>query len=60
MEHRWFGPYTRHYREHRAITRGAKVGTLAILWLTLGITGLLVMESWWMRPMLLVVGVGVT
>jgi len=60
IEHRWFGPYIRHYREHRAITLGAKVGTLAILWPTLGFTGFWVMESWWVRLMLLVVGVGVT
>ncbi len=28
MRHRWFGPYIRNHREHRAITLGAKVGLL--------------------------------
>ena len=60
MRHRWFGPYIRNYREHRAIALGAKVGTLTLLWATLAFTGLVVMESWWVRLMLLAVGVGVT
>ena len=60
MRHRWFGPYIRNYREHRAIALGAKVGTLTLLWVTLAFTGLVVMESWWVRLMLLAVGVGVT
>jgi len=49
MRHRWFGPYIRNYREHRAIALGAKVGTLTLLWATLAFTGLVVMESWWVR-----------
>ena len=60
MGHRWFGPYIRRYREHRAITLGAKVTTLALLWATLGYTGLAVVEAMPIRLLLLGVGLGVT
>lgn len=58
--HKWFGPYIKNYREHKAITKHTKVVVLLLLWVSLGyailwVTGLLVV-----RILLLLIGVGVT
>ncbi|MGM0401714.1 MAG: YbaN family protein [Chloroflexota bacterium] len=60
ITHRWFGPYIRNYREHGAITRRAKIGTLALLWGTIGYTALGVLSSLPLRVLLFLVAVGVT
>ncbi len=60
MGHKWFGPYIRNYREHRAVTLRAKVVALALLWLTIGYSTLAVLSSWWLRSLLLAVAVGVS
>ena len=58
--HKWFGPYIRNYREHRAITKRTKTVVLVLMWTTLvygivWVTSLLIV-----RVLLLVIGVGVT
>ena len=58
--HKWFGPYIRNYREHKAITRRTKVVVLLLLWGTLGYTTLGVINALAVRALLLVIGVGVT
>jgi len=60
LNHRRLGPYLRQYREHRAIPRQTKLATLVLLWCTLAFSGLVVMDSLWIRILLLAVGVGVT
>ncbi|MBP7830294.1 MAG: YbaN family protein [Kiritimatiellae bacterium] len=60
MHHRWFGAYIRNYREHRAITRRAKVVTLALLWGVIGYSAVAVATAWWLRALLGAVAVGVT
>ncbi len=60
IQHRCFGHYIRQYREHRAISRQAKIATLLLLWGTLAFSGLAVLESPWGRILLLAVGIGVT
>lgn len=60
MNHRWFGAYIRNYREHRAITLGAKIITLTVLWATLGFTALRMVDRTWVRLVLLAVGLGVS
>lgn len=60
ITHRWFGPYIRNYREHKAITKRAKIVTLLLLWGTLGVTAMGVIDSMVVRFLLLVMGVGVT
>ena len=32
LNHKWFGSYIRHYREHKAIPLRAKIVVLALLW----------------------------
>lgn len=36
MNHRLMGPYLRNFKEHRAMPMGAKLGTIAVLWISIG------------------------
>jgi len=60
IHHRWFGSYIRNYREHRAITRRAKIVTLILLWGVIGYSAFAVATTWWWRALLGVVAAGVT
>ena len=60
ITHRWFGPYIRNYREHKAITRQAKIVTLTLLWGTIGYTAFRVIAFFPLRVLLLLVAGGVT
>ena len=57
---RFVGSYVRNYMEHRATTIATKVASLSMLWICLVCTGVFFIESWSIRALLLVVGVGVT
>lgn len=57
---RWMGSYIRNYMEHRATTRATKVGSITMLWCCLGLAGAFFTESWVVRSLLLIIGVGVT
>ncbi len=46
LSHRWFGPYLRNWREHKAITLRAKVIILISLWFSLGFSTTQVIEAW--------------
>lgn len=58
--HRWFGSYIRNYREHRAITRRAKVAALVLLWSVIGYSAVAAVSDWWMRALLGAIAVGVS
>jgi len=60
VRHRWFGGYIRDYREHRAVTRRAKVVTLVVLWLTIGYSVGAVVKGLTLRVLLVVVAACVT
>ena len=60
ITHKWFGPYIKNYREHKAITRRAKVVTILTLWGVLGYTAIGVVTVLTARILLLLIGVGVT
>ncbi len=60
MNHKWFGPIIRNYREHRAIPLKAKIITLVMLWLSIGYSAFFVIELVWVRVLLLVIATGVT
>lgn len=60
INHRWFGSYIRNYREHRAMTMEAKVSILVSLWITMLLTMIFALTSWWLRALLAVIAVGVT
>jgi uncharacterized membrane protein YbaN (DUF454 family) len=60
LNHRWFGRYIRHYREHRAIPLRAKVIVLALLWATIGYAAIAVANAWWLRALLVGIAVAVS
>jgi uncharacterized membrane protein YbaN (DUF454 family) len=57
-----FGDYLRRYRDGEGLPLASKIATLALLWITLGVSALLVLPAhpWWPRALLLGVGLGVT
>ncbi len=60
INHRLFGSYIRNYREHRAVTWQTKVFTLFLLWIAVGYSGLVIVNTWIVRAVLLVIAVAVT
>jgi uncharacterized protein len=60
IHHRWFGTYIRNYREHRAIPLSTKILAITLLWSTISYTGLVVIDAWIIRGLLLAIAVGVT
>lgn len=60
IHHRWFGSYIRNYREHGAVTLGAKIISLTLLWSVIGYSAVFVARAWWLRGLLAAIAVGVT
>lgn len=60
LNNRWFGVYLKNYREGRGIPLRKKILTLALLWLTISSTALLVLSVWWGRLLLFGIAVAVT
>jgi uncharacterized membrane protein YbaN (DUF454 family) len=58
-ENRWFGAYLTNYRAGRGLPVRAKVITIAILWLAIGIS-IVVTPILWVRILLLLIASGVT
>jgi len=57
---KWFGPYIKNYREHKVITKRAKVVILLLFWGTLCYTAIGIISALAARVLLLLIGVGVT
>lgn len=60
LTNRWFGDYLRDYREGRGIPRALKVGSLSVMWLTIGFSVAFAISAIWVRLVLLGIAVGVT
>ncbi|MBN2199803.1 MAG: YbaN family protein [Candidatus Aminicenantes bacterium] len=60
LNNRLCGPYIRNYREGAGISRRRKALTIALLWLTIGVSALFFVTPWWGKAALFVVAVGVT
>ena len=56
----WAGNYIRSYREGRGIPRKQKLLTIALLWVTIGITIGFAVTTWWLKIILAGVCIGVT
>jgi hypothetical protein len=56
----WFGQYIKNYQQGRGIPLRDKIITLITLWLALNFTVLTTTPVWWVRLLLLSVGIGVT
>jgi uncharacterized membrane protein YbaN (DUF454 family) len=57
---RVFGEYLRDNREGRGIPRALKVGSLSVMWLTIGFSVVFAISVLWVRLLLLAIAVGVT
>ncbi len=58
--HPWLGRYIDNYLNRKGITARDKAVSIAILWLTLGLTALFAVDSTFMRLLLGLVALGVT
>jgi hypothetical protein len=60
LHNRWFGEYLRDYRAGRGVPRGVKVGSLSLLWLTIGASVVFAVSVLWVRLMLVGIAIAVT
>jgi len=66
--HRWllgnrvFGEYLRRYRDGEGLPWVSKITTLVLLWATLAVSAIVTVPEhlWWVRLLMLVMGIGVT
>jgi len=59
VTHPWFGPYIKGARSGWRIPRKQAMQTIAVLWISMGVTAWLV-DRWWLRGLLLSIALGVT
>jgi hypothetical protein len=62
LTNRFFGEYIRRYRAGEGIPLATKIWAICLLWLSLGSSAFLAVPArlWWVRLILLAVGLGVT
>ena len=60
MNNRLFGRYIRSYREGKGIPLKIKLITIALLWITIGISAVFTTDILWLRILLGAIAVGVT
>ena len=59
VNHRWLGPYIRGARSGWRIPRRQAIQTIALLWISMGVSAWLA-NRWWVSGLLLSIAVGVT
>jgi len=60
MNNRLFGSYIRNYQEHKAIPLKAKILAISLLWITILYSIIFILESVYIRILLVVIAVAVT
>lgn len=60
INHRYFGEHILNYRDHHAVTATIRRATIALLWISIGITAIFAVSLLWIRLMLLVIAISVT
>jgi uncharacterized membrane protein YbaN (DUF454 family) len=60
LNHKWLGPYIRHYREDKAIPLRGKIITIALLWITILSSAIFAVDILIVRVILILIAVGVT
>lgn len=60
FQNRLFGRYLRDYRDGRGIPRAVKVGSLSLLWLSIGASVVFAVSAWWLRLLLIAIAAAVT
>jgi uncharacterized membrane protein YbaN (DUF454 family) len=58
--HSWVGSYIKNYQDGKGIPLRLKSISIALLWLTMGITIGLPVTAWWLKILLLLIATGVT
>lgn len=58
--HRVLGLYIRSYMEHRAIAPVSRIISLLLLWSSILFSVIRVVETWWLRILLLAIALGVS
>lgn len=59
-ENRLFGQHLKNYREGKGMKLSVKVGTISLLWLTIGITTIFAVHNLIIRIVLVLIAIGVT
>lgn len=60
LTNRLCGEYIRNYREGRGLALRQKLLTIALLWLTIGVSAVVFAGQWWVRLLLFAIAAGVT
>jgi uncharacterized protein len=60
LNNRIFGSYIRNYRAGLGIPLKQKIFSIALLWVTIGYSVIIIVDMWWLRLLLLGIAVGVT
>ena len=60
LNNKWFGSYIRNYLEKKGITLRAKIITLSLLWITIGVTISFAVETFALKLILGIIAIGVS
>ena len=60
VNHKYLGKYIKAYKYKTGITINSKISAIALLWLSIGVSGIFFTESTVIRVILLLIAVGVT
>jgi uncharacterized membrane protein YbaN (DUF454 family) len=60
LNNKWFGSYIRNYLERKGITLRAKIITLSLLWITIGVSITFAVETLALKLILGIIAIGVS
>jgi len=60
LNNKWFGSYIRNYLERKGITLRAKIITLSLLWITIGVSIAFAVETLALKLILVIIAIGVS
>jgi len=60
LNNRWFGGYIRNYLERKGIPLRAKVVTVTLLWITIGVSVAFAVETLVLKSILVIIAIGVS
>lgn len=60
FSNRFFGEYLMNYREGRGLSLGAKLFTLALLWLTISYSALYIIDFWVVQALLFIIAIAMS
>ena len=60
LHHKVFGSYIRNYIQNKSITKGVKIFSLSLLWLTISISIYITRHTLWLQALLFIIATAVT